>query len=73
MRSTLFAVGALLFAAYPLVLLFAVAGKIDEPRENPDTAAITLSSGSANQAFRNDGTQSTYRTLRNTTLRRSAQ
>lgn len=71
MRLTLFTVGAFLFLAYPLVLLFAVARNLDEPKTPLNTAAITLSSGSANQMLQPDGGRSSYGELRNTTLRRA--
>lgn len=71
MRATLFAVGAFLFLAYPLVLLVALARTIDEPQKQPNTAAITLTSGSANQLLEPNAARSSYGELRNTTLRRS--
>mgnify|MGYP001199338377 CR=1 FL=1 len=40
MRSTLYAVGAFLLLAYPLFLLIAIAGTLDQSQKNPDAAAI---------------------------------
>ena len=71
MRATLFAVGAFLFLAYPLVLLFAIARNIDQPREKPTTAAMTFTSGSAKDLLEHDSPGRTYGGLRNTTLRKS--
>jgi len=69
MRATLLSVGAFLFLAYPMVLLCAVATKIDQPREKPVSAAITLTPGSANDMLNNTGERPGRRGLRNTTLR----
>ncbi len=70
MRTTLSAVGALLFLSYPLVMLIAVARNIDESREKPAPAAIVFTSRSAHQMLEHDSGQRSRGVLRNTTLRR---
>lgn len=72
MRATLFAVGALLFLAYPLFVLFAVADKIDQPRQEPTTAAITFTSRSTNDLLQPETRRGRRAGLRNTTLRSPA-
>ncbi len=72
MRSTLFAVGAFLIAAYPVVLLFSVAREIDDPQQNPPTAAMTFSSGATEQVDGHPRPAPTFGQLRNATLRRAA-
>jgi len=71
MRATLYAVGALLFLAYPLIVLFTFASDLDQPREKPNTAAIVFTTGSARQLLRSDAPPRGRGELRNTTLRRS--
>ena len=71
MRATLSALGAFLFLAYPLVLLLAVARNIDEPGKQPNTAAITTTSPAASTELKKTKSPSSYRHLRNTTLRKS--
>ena len=71
MRSTLYAVGAFLFLAYPLVLLFSIVGNLDQSREKPETAAINLTSRSAKQWLERDSGPRESGVLRNTTIRKS--
>ena len=71
MRSTLSVVGALLILGYPLVLLFAIVGKLDQSQKKPETAAIILTSSSANQWLERDSESRRNGVLRNTTVRRS--
>ena len=54
MRSTLFALGAFLFLGYPLFLLFAIAGTLDQSQRKPESAAIMLTARSANQSLERD-------------------
>ena len=71
MRSTLCAVGAFLFMAYPLVMLFTVVRNMDQPGNRPNTAAISHTPRAVNQWTEPEAAPSTYGKLRNTTLRRS--
>jgi hypothetical protein len=70
MRATLIAFGALLFLAYPLVMLFAVVGKLDQSQQKPPTAAIILTPRSANQWLEGDAAQRSRGELRSATIRR---
>ena len=70
MRASLIAFGALLFLAYPLVMLFAVVGKLEQSQQKPPTAAITLTPRSANQWLEGDSGQPSRGEFRNATIRR---
>ncbi len=71
MRATLFAFGAFLLVAYPLVLLFAVAGNLDQSQKKPKTAAIVLTPRSSTQWLERDSGQRSRGVLRNATIRKS--
>ncbi|MDA1052423.1 MAG: hypothetical protein O3C40_18345 [Planctomycetota bacterium] len=71
MRATLIGFGAFLFLAYPLVILFSVASKLDQSQQKPATASIILTPRSANQWLERDSEQRSRTVLRNATIRRS--
>ena len=69
MRSFLFAVGAFLFLAYPVFLLFAIVGTLDQSQKKPEAAAIILTSRSTNEWLEQDSGPRRSSVLRNTTIR----
>ena len=71
MRSFLFAVGAFLFLAYPVFLLFAIVSTLDQSQKKPDAAAINLTARSANDWLEHDFGPRRSNVLRNTTIRNS--
>ena len=70
MRTTLMGVGAFLLLAYPLVLLCAIAGSLDQPPQKPATAAIILTPRSSSEWLERDSRQESRPVLRNATIRR---
>jgi len=56
---------------YPLVLLFAVARPIDQPRKKPGNAAITRTPRSSDKLLACDALQRSHGVLRNVTLGKS--
>ena len=69
MRTTLMGLGAFLFLAYPLVLLFAVASKLEQTEQKPATAAIILTPRSSSQLLERESAQRSHGVLRDATIR----
>lgn len=71
MRTTLIGFGAFLLLAYPLVILFAVVGNLDQSQQKPATAAIILTPRSSNHWLERDSGQQSRSAWRNATIRKS--
>jgi len=72
MRAAFFALGAILLTTYPVVLLFSLAGKLDQSQQKMKRGAIVLSVGMSGRSAEGEARESTRRVLRNPTIRRNS-
>jgi len=71
MRTTLFALGMCLLLSYPVLILFAIASKVDQSQGKQRPASITMTPRSTNQWFQPKKRQTHRHRFRQPTIRRS--